>query len=141
MYKKRNTAVFIDGENVPAKKAVAIIKAAKKRGVIDTVKVYGLQRDQATQKWSEVASNTEGMKDIRLCGGPARNKVDKKIKKDTIHDVKAAPNVDIVIIVSSDHGYVENIRELRLMGKRVVVIGEAKAPKSLRQSCNEFIQV
>lgn len=141
MYKKRNTAVFIDGENVPAKKAVAIMNAVKKRGVIDTVKVYGLQKDQTTKKWSEVALNTEGMKDIRLSGGPARNKVDKKIKKDTIHDVKAAPNVDIVIIVSSDHGYSENIRELRLMGKHVVVIGEAKTPKSLRQACNEFVQV
>lgn len=35
-------------------------------------------------------------------------------KKDTIHDVKAAPNVDIVIIVSSDHGYDINIRELKM---------------------------
>ena len=141
MHKKRNTAVFIDGENMPAKKAKAILKAAKKRGVIDTVKVYGLQKDQTTKKWSEVALTTEGMKDIRLSGGPARNKVDKKIKKDIIHNVKAAANVDIVIIVSSDHGYAENIRELRLMGKHVVVIGEEKAPKSLRQSCNEFVQV
>lgn len=117
MYRKRNTAVFIDGENVPAKKAVAIMKAAKKRGVIDTVKVYGLQKDQRTKKWSEVALTIEGMKDIRLRGGPARNKVDKKIMKDTIHDIKAAPNVDVVIIVSSDHGYVKNVRELRAMGK------------------------
>lgn len=141
MYKKRNTAVFIDGENMPAKKADAIMKAVKERGVIDTVKVYGLQKEQTTKKWSEVALITEGMKDIRLSGSPARNKVDKKIKKDTIHDVKAAPNVDIVIIVSSDHGYSETIRELRLMGKHVVVIGEAKAPKSLRHACNEFVQV
>ena len=140
MYRKRNTAVFID-ENVPAKKAVAIMKAAKKRGVIDTVKVYGLQKDQRTKKWSEVALTIEGMKDIRLRGGPARNKVDKKIMKDTIHDIKAAPNVDVVIIVSSDHGYVKNVRELRAMGKHVVVIGEENAPKNLRQSCNEFVQV
>ena len=141
MYRKRNTAVFIDGENGPAKKAVAIMKAAKKRGVIDTVKVYGLQKDQRTKKWSEVALTIEGMKDIRLRGGPARNKVDKKIMKDTIHDIKAAPNVDVVIIVSSDHGYVKNVRELRAMGKHVVVIGEENAPKNLRQSCNEFVQV
>ena len=46
---------------MPAKKATAILKAAKKRGVIDTVKVYGLQKDQTTKKWSEVALITEGM--------------------------------------------------------------------------------
>ena len=81
MYKKRNTAVFIDGENVPAKKAVAIIKAAKKRGVIDTVKVYGLQKDQATKKWSEVALITEGMKDIRLSGGRPEIKWIRRLRK------------------------------------------------------------
>lgn len=141
MQKKRNTAIFIDGENVPAKKADLILREAKKRGVIDFAKVYGLQKDMATRQWSAIAKNNDQIKDIRLCGGPSHNKVDRKIKSDTIRDVKSASNVDIVIIVASDHGYTENIKKLRAMGKRVVVIGEAKAPKILRQACNEFVLI
>lgn len=141
MQKKRNTAIFIDGENIPAKKATSIMCEARKRGVIDSAKVYGLQNDKATRQWSYIAKTTADMKDIRLYGKPSKNKVDKKIKKDTIHDVSEATNIDIVIIASSDHGYSDNIRQLRTMGKRVVVIGEAKAPKKLRQACNEFVLI
>lgn len=141
MQKKKNTAIFIDGENISAKKADAIMREAKTRGVVYFAKVYGLQKDLATKGWSVVAKSTADMKDVRLFGNPSKNKVDKKIMKDTIHDVAAAPNVDIVIIASSDHGYTDNIRKLRNMGKRVVVIGEAKAPQKLRQVCNEFVQV
>ena len=141
MQKKRNTAIFIDGENIPAKKAEIIMEEARKIGVIDSAKVYGLQKDKATRQWSQVAKSTTEMKDIRLCGKPSKNKVDKKIMKDTIREVGISANVDIVIIASSDHGYSENIRNLRAMGKRVVVIGEAKAPKSLRQACNEFVLI
>lgn len=76
MQKKRNTAIFIDGENIPAKKATIIMSEAKKRGVIDSAKVYGLQRDMATRQWSKIAKSMDIMKDIRLCGGPSKNKVD-----------------------------------------------------------------
>lgn len=141
MQRKRNTAIFIDGENIPAKKAECIMAEARKRGVIDFVKVYGLQKDLTTRQWSNIAKSAKNIKDIRLSGGPSHNKVDKKIKHDTLNDVKAAPNVDIVIIVASDHGYADNIRELRAMGKRAVVIGEAKTPLKLRQACNEFVEI
>lgn len=141
MQKKRNTAIFIDGENIPAKKAAIIMNEAKKRGVIDSAKVYGLQRDMATRQWSKIAKSMDIMKDIRLCGGPSKNKVDKKIKRDTIHDISNATNVDIVIIASSDHGYLDNINKLRAMGKRVVVMGEAKTPNNLRKACNEFVLI
>lgn len=139
MSKKRNTALFIDGENISANMADMIIKKAKNVGVVDTIKVYGLQNDKRTKKWSKIANTNSNMKDIRLYGKPSHNKVDNKIKKDTIRDVKNTTNVDIVIIASSDHGYIENIKELRAMGKRVVGIGEEKAPKNLRDACNEYI--
>ena len=54
---------------------------------------------------------TYGISDIRLCGESEKNKVDNKIKKDARRLITQHKNVDI-------------IRELRSMGKRVVVIGE-----------------
>lgn len=141
MQKKKNTAIFIDGENISAKKANIILQEARKRGVIDFAKVYGLQKDNRTKQWSDVAKSNAIVKDIRLYGTPSKNKVDSKIIKDTIHDVKIATNVDIVIIVTSDHGYSENVRELRAMGKRVVVMGETKTPERLRLVSNEFVLI
>jgi len=81
------------------------------------------------------------MKDIRLYGPPAKNKVDNKIIKDAKRAVNKNRNVDIYYIVSSDHGYISVIYELRGKGKRVVVIGEKKASEKLRKSANKFIQI
>ncbi len=72
-HKKRNTAVFIDSENISSKKASDIMREAKKRGVVDRVNAYGIQKDKSTQSWAKVARETEGMKDIRLYGGPVHN--------------------------------------------------------------------
>ena len=129
---KKNTAVYIDGENIPAKKADKIIRIIRDEGgVVDYIKVYGRQNDDTTRMWTIVAGNTENMKDIRLYGPPAKNKVDNKIIKDAKKAAQKNRNVDIYYIVSSDHDYVPVITALREKGKRVVVIGEKKASKDL----------
>ena len=72
---KKNTAVYIDGENIPAKKADKIIRIIRDEGgVVDYIKVYGRQNDDTTRMWTIVAGNTENMKDIRLYGPPAKKK-------------------------------------------------------------------
>ena len=139
---KKNAAVYIDGENIAAKKAAEIINIIRKEGsVVEYIKVYSLQKDDATRMWTEVANHTDNMKDIRLYGPPAKNKVDNKIIKDAKRAVNKNRNVDIYYIVSSDHGYISVIYELRGKGKRVVVIGEKKASEKLRKSANKFIQI
>ena len=138
--KKVNTALFIDGENVSSKKAEQIQKIAGEQGVLGTKKVYGLQKDERTKAWSDEAKNLE-IKDIRLCGNPEKDKVDKKIQKDVKNEIKYNKSVDVVCIATSDKGYTETVKELRRQGKRVVVIGEKKAPKELRDACSEFIEI
>lgn len=142
LVKKKNTALLIDGENISYKKAENTLSAAKKHGVLDMdqVRVYGLQKDASTKGWSEKAKEL-GMKDIRLYGGPSKDKVDKKIQKDAPNIINQSKNIDIVCITTSDKGYVDSILALREKGKRVVVIGEAKAPVKLRDACNKFIEV
>ena len=133
--------MYIDGENVAATKAGQIMEIACRKGTLDFAKVYGLQKDKATKNWTEFALGNNRVRDIRLYGGPAKDKVDRKIRKDTLNDVKKSKNIDIVVLVSSDHGYVETMRKLRESGKHIVVIGEKKTPDALRRVCNEFVQI
>lgn len=138
--KKKNTALFIDGENISHKKANSILSVAKKQGELYSARVYGLQKDECTKEWSKRAKEYD-IKDIRLCGAPAKDKVDKKIQKDAYKEIIQEKNIDIVCIATSDNGYVKTVRKLREQGKRVVVIGEDKAPNELRNACNQFIEI
>lgn len=138
--KKKNTALFIDGENISYKKANAIMDVAKQQGTLFSNRVYGIQKDDSTRGWTDRAREY-GIADIRLFGGPEKNKVDRKIQKDAVREVTQHKNVDIVCVATSDRGYVGTIRGLRAQGKRVVVIGEDKAPDELRNSCNKFIEI
>lgn len=138
--KKKNTALFIDGENISHKKVDSILSVVKKQGELYSARVYGLQKDEYTKEWSKKAKEY-GIKDIRLCGAPAKDKVDKKIQKDAYNEIVQEKNIDIVCIVTSDNGYVNTVRKLREQGKRVVVIGEDKAPNELRNACNRFIEI
>ena len=138
--KKKNTALFIDGENISCKKVNAIMNAAKKQGIIFSVRVYGLQKDNSTRGWSDKAREY-GIADIRLSGGPEKNKVDRKIQKDVKREISQHKNVDIVCVATSDKDYAVTIHELRERGKRVVVIGEDKTSDKLRNACSKFIEI
>ena len=50
-------------------------------------------------------------------------------------------SVDVVCIATSDKGYTDTVKELRRQGKKVVGIGEKKAPKELRDACSEFFEI
>lgn len=138
--KKKNTALFIDGENISCKKVSAIMAAAKQQGILFSGRVYGLQKDNSTREWSKKAREY-GISDIRLFGEPEKNKVDKKIQKDMKQEITQHKNIDIVCLVTSDKDYVDAIQELRSCGKRIVVIGEDQATDKLRNACSKFIEI
>lgn len=121
---KKNTVVFIDGENISAKKIDAILWVVNQVGVLDSARVYGLKNDRHTRGWTKRASEIDALEDVRLSGGAAKNKDDKRIKQDMLNVILEKRNVDIFVLVSSDHGYAETIRELRQKGKKVVVLGK-----------------
>ena len=112
----------------------------KVNAALGTEKVYGLQKDECTKSWSDKAKKLD-IKDIRLCGNPEKDKVDNKIKKDVNQEIKNNKSVDVVCIATSDKGYTDTVKELRRQGKKVVGIGEKKAPKELRDACSEFFEI
>ena len=139
--KKKNMVLFIDGENIPAKESQKIFTAIQGIGELDFAKVYGIQNDMGTRAWSRKATEIDGLNDIRLYGGPGKDKVDRKIQKDISRDLMRHKNIDIVVIATSDHGYSSSVREMRAKGKKVIVIGNEKSAKSLKAACNLHIVI
>ncbi len=133
---------FIDAENVPSKfwgqiEGYIYYLVDKWRG-----KVYALQKDHATQGWHEIAKTNDGLKEIRLMGPPAKNKVDNKIITDIRKLLgKCAPDKTCVFIVSSDSDYWDVVKELKDVGVRVVGIGEPKANVCYKELFHRFMEL
>ena len=138
----KNVFAFIDAENVPSKYWEQI--EYRMSCLVDnwSGKVYALQKDHATTSWHEVAKANDCLKEIRLSGGPAKNKVDNKIIRDIRRLIgNCVPAETCVIIVSSDSDYRVVVAELKEAGVRVIGIGEAKANENYKQSFNGFIEL
>lgn len=142
MNKKKNTALLIDGENISHRKTEKILAAAKGQGVLDErqVCVYEMKNDRINKGWIQKEKENK-IRFIGVSGEPAKDKVDKEIQKDAFKITNHMKNIDIVVIATSDKGYVKSINKLREKGKRVVVVGEAKAPATLRDAANKFVEV
>ena len=110
-------------------------KSKKKKKTIQT------KSNSTRKKVNADKAKKLDIKDIRLCGNPEKDKVDNKIKKDVNQEIKNNKSVDVVCIATSDKGYTDTVKELRRQGKKVVGIGEKKAPKELRDACSEFFEI
>ena len=133
-------ALFIDGENISSKHAEQILEIASDIGTIAVAKVYGLQKDEHTKKWTEKANENE-IKDIRLCGKPEENKVDNKIIKDMKKTILDHCWIGSICIASCDGGYAEVLKELHDLGLTTIVIGTNKTSKKLKDVCDVFKEI
>ena len=92
--------------------------------------------------WHEVAKANDCLKEIRLSGGSAKNKVDKKIIRDIRRLIgNCIPAETCVFIVSSDSDYRGVVAELKASGVRVIGIGETKANENYKKSFNRFFEL
>ena len=138
----KNVFAFVDAENIPSKFWEQIEQGISY--LVDNwhTKIYALQKDLATMGWHEVAKTNDDVKEIRLAGGPAKNKVDKKIIRDIRRLVgNCVPAETCVFIVSSDSDYGVVVTELKEAGVRVIGIGEAKANERYKNSFDRFIEL
>ena len=133
-------ALFIDGENISSNYAEKILEITNNIGTIAVAKVYGLQKDESTKKWTEKASDNE-IKDIRLCGKPEKNKVDKKIIKDMKKVILDHSWINTICIVSCDGGYAEVLKELRDLGLTIVAIAKKNLSHELKEVCDEIYEL
>ena len=138
----KNVFAFIDAENVPSKFYDQIDHNISYLADRWSAKVYALQKDNTTIGWHEVAKANDCLKEIRLSGGPAKNKVDAKIIKDIRRLIRnCVPDETCAVIVSSDSDYKGVVGELKKAGFRVIGIGEAKSNEVYRNSFDSFIEL
>ena len=138
----KNVFAFIDAENIPSKFWNQIKKRISCLVHKWCAKVYARQSDPTTMGWHEVAKINDDVKEIRLCGGPAKNKVDKKIMRDIRKLIgNCTPTETCVFIVSSDSDYRVVVTELKEAGVLVIGIGEAKSNDGYRQSFDQFLEL
>ena len=137
-----NVLVFIDAENIPSKFFKEI--EARVSYLVDkwNARIYALQKDRATLGWHEIAKENDAIKEVRLAGGPAKNKVDNKIIKDIRRLVtKSVPAETCVFLVSSDSDYHDIVCELKESGVRTIGIGERKSTDRYRVTFDAFFEL
>ena len=92
------------------------------------------------QAKKEVGFNTDGCK-LLIESFTSDDILIFTITKYSLQEIKNNKSVDVVCIATSDKGYTDTVKELRRQGKKVVGIGEKKAPKELRDACSEFFEI
>lgn len=129
------TYVYIDAENITAKKYNRIKSQVKDNAEIRTYYVEGHDNG-----WASVTDNH--IKKVPLSGKPQKDKVDERIKKEI--DDKASTRKRMVIwIVSSDTGFRDIPANYQTESKRVQMkgMGEKKTPLSYRKLFTEFVVI
>lgn len=139
--KSNTVAVFIDGENITYKKAADIIAKSKSQGLIAFARVYGIQNKASDKGWIQAAGKLK-LKHVRLSGGSAKNKVDKKMFEEILAEAKRADGSATIVIATNDKDYVPTVNTVRSLGVRVVGLGlKSMASQKLKKACDEFVSL
>lgn len=139
--KKEKFRVFYDCENISEKKYDVSMERLKKKGQVVSCKAYRIKNDKSTRAWTTRANKDKCLKEIRLSGGPEKNKVDSKIIKDIRREIRNISDDESIVIVSSDKDFSKIAKKIRASGGKVIGIGEAKASDKLRKSYDEFLEI
>ena len=134
--KIKKVAVLIDAENVSLKYLDKIFERAKSEGYVCFKRIYG----NVTVRKNGVNPLLEyGITHIQCYSYvPDKNTADMVLAVDAM-DQLYKNGVDVFCIVSSDSDFAPLVNKIIEEGKTVIGMGESKAVRSFRNSCNEFI--
>ncbi|MCO8145726.1 NYN domain-containing protein [Rhodovulum tesquicola] len=125
-------AVFVDGDNVPAPHAPAILTAAREWGEPHVLRTYG--QAQNLTPWQEVPG-------FRFfCAGMEKNGADLLLAIDAIELALTDPP-ETFVIVSSDRDFRHLAIRLRERRLRVLGMGRASSAPAFRSACSAFIEL
>lgn len=123
-------AVLIDGENISAAHADAIMRRAGGFGQMYVRRVYGDAR--LLERWDE----REDMRMIHT--GTGKNGADIRLTIDAV-ELAHLDQADAFVIATSDADFTHLAHFLRERGRRVIGMGEGKAPERFRKACSDFV--
>lgn len=133
-------AVLIDGENVPPSIAPRLFKQAHKLGNPVVRRIFGNARNPQMVNWE---SNLRRFAIIPRHSGrnaKGKNSADISLAIEAM-DLLYGEKLDGFCLVSCDSDFTQLAIRIRESGLSVYGIGSGQAPESLKNSCDQFIQV
>lgn len=124
-------ALLIDGENISRAHIAALGRAAGEHGQPQVRRVYGAA--EHITAWDDHG--------YRLCPTrPGKNAADLLLCVDAM-DLALREGFGTILIASSDRDFTYLAERLRELGKRVIGLGEAKAPRAFQAACSDFVML
>ena len=134
---KGRVAVFIDCENVSSKHWPEIMAKAGAQGHINVCRLFGDFTEDRLGRWLTIAREHSLQTTLQLGG---KNASDIAITIGAM-DLMHAGKTEVVTLVSSDQDLSPLAIRLRTAGMKVLGLGLANTPPSLRKSCSEFAEL
>ena len=133
---RKKVAVLIDAENISLRYLEKIFTRARSEGNVCFKRIYG----NVTLRKNAVNPLLEyGITHIQCYSYvPDKNTADMVLTVDAMEQLYKN-GIDVFCIVSSDSDFAPLVNKMIEEGKTVIGMGERKAVKSFRNSCNEFI--
>ncbi len=125
-------AVLVDGDNINAKHADAIMGIARQHGTPSILRVYlDAQRNAG---WHDICG-------YRLYhAGSGKNAADLLLSLDAM-EILLTNGIKTFVIASSDGDFSHLAQRLREHQAKVITVGEAKAPMTFRASGTDFVEI
>jgi len=133
-------AVMIDADNTRPAYANEVLSEVAKYGNPTIRRVYGDWTNPHLTQWSRKL-NSLGLRAMHQNAfTQGKNSTDLALVIDAM-DLLYDGNVEAFALVTSDSDFTSLAHRLRESGKTVYVLGENKAPESLRNACDKFIDL
>ncbi|WP_374457398.1 NYN domain-containing protein [Nocardioides sp.] len=133
-------AVMIDADNTRAAYANEVLSEVAKYGNPTIRRVYGDWTNPHLSRWARIL-NSLGLRAMHQNAYTSgKNSTDLALVIDAM-DLLYDGNVEAFALVTSDSDFTSLAHRLRESGKAVYVLGENKAPESLRNACDKFIDL
>ena len=134
----KTVAVFIDADNVPAKKIDFIINELANYGAVMVRKIYGNWKSDRLKGWEEVLLDYALAPVQQFDYTKGKNATDMALTIDEM-DMLYSGKIDVFCIVSSDSDFTPLAMRVKTEGKQVIGFGRHSTSKALVAACNKFL--
>ena len=133
-------AVYFDGDGVEADDAKCALEEIKRYGNILICRVYKDWRSTVGSDWQS-ASASNGIAQVQCGRVNGKESTDIKLCVDLMKDLYTIPHITLFYIVTSDRDYRHVLPEVKVMNKKVHVIGPSNANPALKSHCDKYSQI
>jgi uncharacterized protein (TIGR00288 family) len=133
---ERRIAVLVDCDNVAPEILEHSLTVAAQFGRVTMRKGYGNHTTLAN-KWQEALVRLAFTPSLQYAYASGKNTSDIALALDAI-EAFFDQRVDAFCLVTSDSDFVHLCKKLRERGAMVYIVGEAKTPAALRNTCDQF---